>query len=544
MIKVYLKNSSTLKEQCLTFPEPRGEEYSALEIENGSAIEISAAVSQLEGMNKHLAGMWFDPEKSFRELNFLSWHTEGMTKGERAVFQAALEIEKPHTLAEMVNLSCNLDKFVFFQGICNQEELGQYVLEMEEVSEEIAPYVDKRAVGKRYAKEHMGCFADCGYVKRSGEALQIIYDGGHLPDPGYDRSCILQVYLSAPGRAAGSYRYYPVSLPASEERLAQAVKNLGKEKPEDCEIIYVNCFERELEDYLPFSLDVRELNAFVGSLAEKGLLKQEESRKKLFAALEAEAPGDIAGAAEIAARLECYRTLPEEIRTAEDYAAYCMEKEQTEVADDLRRFFDCGGYGKYRMEKDGVVQTENGLVYREDCPIRQADRELTEFKLFSPLKAYLFPYDEERGVTLDMPEEISPSELCRYRDEILERIRQEQLEGEGERGLAVYLQNRLLSRKVFCMNPTVEVWNGQLWGVLEVKTYGSLSHQEMKGLMSAWVGQESDGWGEGFEQREIKTEDGDICVSFWNPGKDFFMKTEQELKTPPEQSHGITMRGM
>ena len=60
--------------------------------------------------------------------------------------------------------------------------------------------------------------------------------------------------------------------------------------------------------------------------------------------------------------------------------------------------------------------------------------------------------------------------------------------------------------------------------------------------MEEWSGQESDGWGEGFEQREIKIEDGELYVSFWSPDKDFFIKTETELKDQPEQGFGMRMQ--
>lgn len=61
--------------------------------------------------------------------------------------------------------------------------------------------------------------------------------------------------------------------------------------------------------------------------------------------------------------------------------------------------------------------------------------------------------------------------------------------------------------------------------------------------MEEWQGQESDGWGEGFEQREIKTEEGELCVSFWNSDNDFFIKTEQELKQGQTQDFGMQMGG-
>lgn len=114
---------------------------------------------------------------------------------------------------------------------------------------------------------------------------------------------------------------------------------------------------------------------------------------------------------------------------------------------------------------------------------------------------------------------------------------------KGRGGLAVYLHNRLLNRKVFSMEPAVESWDGKLWGVLKVKSHGPLSPQELSGLMEEWQGQESDGWGEGFEQREIKTEEGELCVSFWNSDNDFFIKTEQELKQGQTQDFGMQMGG-
>lgn len=43
-------------------------------------------------------------------------------------------------------------------------------------------------------------------------------------------------------------------------------------------------------------------------------------------------------------------------------------------------------------------------------------------------------------------------------------------------------------------------------------------------------GQNSDGYGEVFEQHPIKTSDGEIYVSFWDSGRNYSVKLEQELK--------------
>ena len=542
MLKVYLSSISTSEGLWLAFPMGSQERQEAMRFGAEGTNEIGAATSPLEGLKTHLEGMTLQPGQGIRELEFLDRHTDCMTEREKGIFQAALEIEKPRSVMEIVNLSCNLDKFVLYEGVSSHEELGRRVLGNEEMPEKVALYLDYGAAGEKYAGSHAGCFTDLGYVARTGKALEPLYDGKYLPEPGYDRSCVIKAWLSSPYYAAGNYRHYPVSLPASDERLALAEEKLGWRKLEEYKVAYISCPVRELESCLPFSRDVREMNAFAGLLAERNILGDAGTREKLFAALEASVPENMAQAMEVAAGLEQYEVLPEDIRTAVDYAYYYLEDAQIYIDDEVQPFLDYGKLGEFRMRKEGVVQTEYGLVLRRDRPIAQLTEELEEFRLFSPLSGLLYPYDEDYGGISDQPMEIGPGELCQYEDQILERIGQERLEEEGERGLAVYLGNRLLKRKVFSMNPTVEMWNGELWGVLEVKSHGALSPQEMSGLMEEWLGQESDGWGEGFEQREIKTEEGDLCVSFWHSGDDFFIKTEQELKQQT-QALGMKMGG-
>lgn len=542
MLKVYLSSIATSEGLWLAFPMGSQERQEAMKFGAGGTNEIGAATSPLEGLKTHLEGMTLQPGQGIRELEFLDRNTDCMTEKEKSIFQAALEIEKPRSVMEIVNLSCNLDKFVLYEGVSSHEELGRRVLGNEEMPERVALYLDYGAAGEKYAGSHAGCFTDLGYVARTGEALEPLYDGKYLPEPGYDRSCVIKAWLSSPYYAAGNYRHYPVSLPASDDRLALAEEKLGWRKLEEYKVAYISCPVRELESCLPFSRDVREMNAFAGLLAERNILGDAGTREKLFAALEAAVPENMAQAMEVAAGLEQYEVLPEDIRTAEDYADYYLEEAQIYIDDEVQPFLDYGKLGEFRMRKDGVVQTEYGLVLRRDRPIAQLTEELEKFRLFSPLSGLLYPYDEDYGGISDQPMEIGPGDLCQYEDQILERIGQERLEEEGERGLAVYLGNRLLKRKVFSMNPTVEMWNGELWGVLEVKSHGALSPQELSGLMEEWLGQESDGWGEGFEQREIKTEEGDLCVSFWHSGDGFFIKTEQELKQQT-QDFGMKMGG-
>ena len=56
-----------------------------------------------------------------------------------------------------------------------------------------------------------------------------------------------------------------------------------------------------------------------------------------------------------------------------------------------------------------------------------------------------------------------------------------------------------------------------------------LNSEETEKLRSAVCGQNSDGFGESFEQRPIKTPDGDIYVSFWNSDESWSLQTEDEM---------------
>ena len=165
---------------------------------------------------------------------------------------------------------------------------------------------------------------------------------------------------------------------------------------------------------------------------------------------------------------------------------------------------------------------------------------LQALRLFSPLFPKIYQ-SNEYGDYNNEPEELTSSEACDYEDKIFAAIKHERLPSEGDRGLAVYLDNELLKNKVYGMNPTVEQWDGKLWGVLEVQIYGELTDSELDALKSEWCGQESDGWGEGFEQRPIKTPEGALHISFWDSGNDFFIKTEEELKNQQSQGFGMQM---
>lgn len=89
----------------------------------------------------------------------------------------------------------------------------------------------------------------------------------------------------------------------------------------------------------------------------------------------------------------------------------------------------------------------------------------------------------------------------------------------------------------------VETYRGRLFGRIECSLKEELSDAETE-ILTDWIsGQNSDGYGEHFEQQSIDTEDGDLYVSFWNSSNNYSIMTREELDEYID-NQGMTMGGM
>lgn len=539
MLKVYLRAPETDTRVWLAFPVKYQTVNNLYSILGKGPFEIVEAETSLETLSICLKGKYFEVEKTRYELDFLNRRIESLTDMEKDVFTAALNIEAPFSIEEIVNLSCNLDKFQIWKGIQEIKQLGEALIRREHgLSKTMTLLLDEEQIGKAYSDTRAGWFSKSGYVMRTGEPFQIIYEGKKLPDPAYDRRGIFQLLLMTDAYADTHPNAYSLFLPASEEKMERARENLKVDKLNEAKLLGLYSPGTSLEDVLPVDYQIEELNAFSFQLRELRRTESKTVLEKLKAVLCAEMPATMQTVMEINENLDRYEILPEDIQTARAYAEHLIEKEMIQIDPQLKDYMDLDRLGMDRMKRDGVTQTKYGFVLRKDRPISPLPESIERIRLFSPLTADMYIKDEW-GELSSVSEEVTSFELCDYETQILELIQREHLDHEGQRGLALYLDNQLLARKICSMHPTVEVWHGELWGVLEIKSRGTLSEKELEAVKEYWQGQESDGWGEGFEQREIQTLEGELYVSFWNSGDDFFIKTEEELK---ESKQGSVMR--
>ena len=162
-----------------------------------------------------------------------------------------------------------------------------------------------------------------------------------------------------------------------------------------------------------------------------------------------------------------------------------------------------------------------------------------QMKFYSPLTADFFPNDTE-----DLDDDYSEyegipytgKELTGYRDVIRDAIYEDVKDFYGDL-MRYYREDDSVRRKVVRAIPTVDEVNGELVGSLWVDTDAPLTAEEQAVFCAYISGQYSDGWGEGFEQRDIRVDDGTLAVHFWQ--EDGFKMTPSFEKIPKPEKNSL-----
>lgn len=143
-----------------------------------------------------------------------------------------------------------------------------------------------------------------------------------------------------------------------------------------------------------------------------------------------------------------------------------------------------------------------------------------KIELLSPLTGDFFPnepeYDELDSEYSDPleGETMSGEELAQY-----ERSIREMVEADRPDNLMEYFYGSdELKEKVESAVVSVKNVDGVLYGCTALGIRESLDEKELSEMKEYIQGQYSDGWGEGFEQREFPVDDGTLQVHFWQPG--------------------------
>ena len=200
MFKIYL--SRTVSPGVgISLPAAIEEIREAYSLLNGTdTVPLETATAYVESSIPNLRQYLYEvpvTEKRLEELNYLAYRVKWMDSQDETVFGTVIEMMKPETLQDMINLSCNMDKFRYLPGVTTEAKLGEHLLKgnADMAMEEQAARSNYEGIGTDYIKKHGGMFHAFGYTSGSQEELEPIYRGKELPDPNYKQTCSFKVWI-------------------------------------------------------------------------------------------------------------------------------------------------------------------------------------------------------------------------------------------------------------------------------------------------------------------------------------------------------------
>ena len=165
---------------------------------------------------------------------------------------------------------------------------------------------------------------------------------------------------------------------------------------------------------------------------------------------------------------------------------------------------------------------------------------INELRLCCPIEIYQHIYDYPRDNCI-----LDNADMAGYADDINAFIYENDLPAEHEKGLMHWYHPEgpedEIAEKVYSAHCTVEVINGELTGVITAKIIGELSDESMERFTDYCVGQLSDGWGESLEQKYMRTENGEINISFWSDDESWALVPEDEYLSDNTQDMEMSM---
>lgn len=181
-------------------------------------------------------------------------------------------------------------------------------------------------------------------------------------------------------------------------------------------------------------------------------------------------------------------------------------------------------------------------------PVEQEER--IQIDLLTPLTADFMP-DERFWDNLEEDEgawengfegfPLDGADLVQYKDAIQEMVDQENSigskNGEPCNLMDYFHGSPAIAEKVESAVVSVKEEDGVLYGCTTLQLKDFLESAELTELCEYITGQYSDGWGEGFEQRDIRVEGGLLNVHFWQGGNRFQFRqaTVQETQAAAKE---------
>ncbi|WKY46654.1 antirestriction protein ArdA [Eubacteriaceae bacterium ES3] len=507
----------------------------------GIGLKLTEKIHIVDSSDADLSMLIKEKFCNIDELNFLAKRLDSFDAKEKLTFFASAAATEAGNVKDLINLTYNTHCYSVISDFKNLDSIGRdlYLNETGGATMDELNAVDGRVIVEDLMNHSpMQVVTPYGVVYQNRNEPEMFYDGNHFPRYHW-KPDVATITLEHDGNHEFIY------MPCPDTTIARVVSRLDTESLSDC-VMTID------SDYLPEQLI--QWIAAKESPEEKVILLNEFSNKfkemgaresNYFEKLMDYVPTKSLEEVEVLLDHLYEFQLFDDIRSPEAYGHFMIcESGHFEYDENLEEYIDFKRYGEQRIQNESGAFTNRGyIVYRGFDPVVQnllseklgmkADtrHSVTELKLYMPLRAITYDVENDYGYMeqSDYEEEIPAHELLTYEDDIVEALEKFKMPNEAKRGLMAYYDEcDSVNAKVAKYEFSVEEVEGELMGVAILTLNAPLNEMEMNQIKEVITGQASDGAGESFEQREIKTADRSIYVCFWNP-TDWSIMIAEEL---------------
>ena len=296
------------------------------------------------------------------ELNFLARRLDSFTDDEIEQFYAAVEQRNAKNLKDLINLTYNLDKFTIIKNVGDMTKVGrEYTLNTEGCANADSRYDAKYAeIGRKLLASGRGVFTERGLLFVEDKPIEEAYDGKIFPGFAY-QSFIVNVDVEYKGR------FESLFLPESQLAIDKAVRRLGAESIDDCEL---TC-EYENPNFGRFSVRFEEILDNEGIAALNALAYEfytyDIDTEKLDAAMEMTDIKSSKNIITLIDHLDEFEYLNDiSYGDYEVIGRYFVDNDyydEFEISDELCDFFDFAGFGAYMAGVRNGEFVSGGFVF-------------------------------------------------------------------------------------------------------------------------------------------------------------------------------------
>lgn len=522
----------------------------SLDTTNNSKTEFTVDYVYLnDRANALLSGKTYNLDK----LNYLAKRLDSFDKNELTTFYAVAYSEKNNDIDRLINHTFNTHCYSVVRDFSDLDSIGKdmYLTQQGGVTMEELNRLDGEGYFKKVLADNPNpIVTPYGILYRNKNQYEQVYDGSHFPDYLWDDN------MGTVTISKDSVKEY-LYLPFAESELNKAMERLGAVSTSECDVELDSEFLTDqilasITEGEPIENKLMQLSYFSEKYAELGT-REKPYLDALVECLEPRTVKDVNTIMNSLHEFEIFHG----IHTAKDYGRYMIiDSGHFEYDENLEEYIDFEKYGSHRLKWENGVFTDQGYILYHgynmeltnmlsEIGIEVEPQETQTLKLYMPLRATTYYDENDYGdlYQVDFEIEVYPEELAEYEEEILEAIEHNSLPEEKERGLMKYYgENDSVNAKVKRYDFSVENVRGKLMGIATLVLNAPLEDKEMEKIKEEISGQASDGWCEGFEQREIKCNGKKIYVSFWQ-SKNWSLQTAEELGiSEPKQE--LTMGGM